>query len=73
MTHQMSNRFIYIQNCLQQDFWINIDPRGHIGVQVHNTTCTIVSSKSTEGRKKKKTFKSTLSHEGMQMEQFEEL
>ena len=48
MTHQMSNRFIYIQNCLQQDFWINIDPQGSIGVQEHNTTCTIVSSQQKE-------------------------
>lgn len=71
MTHQMSNRFIYIQNCLQQDFWINIDPQGSIGVQEHNTTCTIVSSQ--QKKKKKKPFKSTLSHEGKQMREFEEL
>lgn len=43
----MSNRFIYVQNCLQQDFWINFDPQGNIGVQVHNTTC-IHGVKSTE-------------------------
>lgn len=70
MQHQMSNRFIYIQNCLQQDFWINIDPQGDTGVQVHNTTCTMVSSQQKE---KKKPLKSTLSHEGKQMRKFEEL
>lgn len=48
VTHQMSNRFIYIQNCLQQDFWINIDPQGDNGVQVHNTTCTMESSQQKE-------------------------
>ena len=67
----MSNRFIYIQNCLQQDFWINIDPQGDIGVQVHNRTCTMVSSQQKE--EKKTTFKSTLSHEGKQMREFQEL
>lgn len=50
-THQMSNRFIYIQNCLQQDFWINNDPRGVIDVQVHNTICTKVSSQQKKEKK----------------------
>lgn len=48
----MSNRFIYIQNCLQQDFWINNDPRGVIGVQVHNTICTKVSSQQKKEKKR---------------------
>lgn len=45
---QLSNWFIYIQNCLQHDFWSNTDPHGNIGVQVHNTTCIIHGVKSTE-------------------------
>lgn len=56
-TRQMSNRFIYIQNCLQQGFWINIDPWGDICIQVHDTSCIIVSSQQREG---KKPFYSTL-------------
>lgn len=47
-TRQMSNRFIYIQNCLQQGFWINIDPWGDICIQVHDTSCIIVSSQQRE-------------------------
>ncbi len=69
----MSNRFIYIQNCLQQDFWINVDPQEGIGVQVHNSICTMVSSQQKEKKTNKKPFKSTLSHERKQMREFEEL
>lgn len=43
--------YLYIQNCLQQDFCINIDHHGDIGVQVHNPTWfPMVSSQQEKGR-----------------------
>lgn len=49
--HTMCTRFIYIQHCLQQDLWINTDPQGNIGVQVHNTACNIPSSEQKKQKK----------------------
>ena len=66
-------RLIYLQNCLQQDFWINNDPQGNIGGQVHNT-CTY-GVKSTVGgeRKKKKLSRAPWVKERKQMWKFEQL
>lgn len=49
----MSNRFLYT-NCLQQDFYMNADHHGNIGVHVvHNITTTINTHeiKLTDGRR----------------------
>lgn len=53
--HWITDLFIYLQNGLQQDFWITFDPQGDNGVQVHNT-CTHGVNRREIKRKTKSTL-----------------